>query len=321
MLKVTTLSTEPAKFTDTLSLIEKEFGYSSEFSFKTDFAPLMQESNFHNLYILLDNDEVVGHTGLLLKEIEIGNTSYTIGLIGGVVIKSTHQGKGYSKLLLDKVCENKDISFYLLWSDKTDYYKKFNFYPCIQQFQYEQANCQSEYERSELTDEIISELQVLYNNGQEIRFERTPEDWQNIKKITSTDLYLKKENGKAINYFFINKGQDLQTIIHEYHRPEKEMLNFGYLWTPTLLNGLAPTHQYAALLRVNNIVSFKQFIKSITNNSIEVENMDNFEVAFKFNNQTFKQNIDEFLTGVFGPSRFEELEGLPYLYISGLDSI
>lgn len=321
MIELTNLHTRPDKYHDTIKLIESEFGYNTQFSFEIDFAPLIQKENYKNLFILLENDEVIGHTGLLIKEIVINNNTFHIGLIGGVVIKNSHQGKGLSKRLLEKATNNTELTFYLLWSDKTDYYKKFDFYPCIQQYQYEQANCENSFQKTDLGPELIPYLKELYSNPHEIRLNREDKDWNNILKITSSDLYLKKENDEIKNYFFINKGQDLQSIIHEYHRPEKEMLNYGYLWTPQLIKNLAPTHQYAALLKINKKDSFQQFIESLTQNKIKMHAIDSHTVDFTFNNNRFQQNIDEFLTGTLGPSRYEELESCLLLYISGLDSI
>jgi len=320
-MRLTTLYSEPDKFQDTIELIEREFQYSKDFRFEVDFAPLVQKENYKNLHILVDGDEVIGHTGVLFKTITVNSNEYKVGFIGGVVIKSTHQSKGYSKQLLEAACTDKDLCFYLLWSDKTDYYKKFQFHPCIQQYQFEQSLCHNSYEKVDINNLDLSIISTLYNEASEYRVNRTEKDWQNIKKIESTDLYIKKENGKITNYFFINKGQDLTDIIHEYHRPDKEMLNYGYLWTPTEIEGLAPVHQYAALLKINNNESFKQFIRNITENQIKIINLDLFQVEFEFNKQTYQQPLEEFLNGVLGPSKYEELKDLKNLYISGLDSI
>lgn len=322
-MELTNLQTRPDKFNDTLQLIEREFEYNSENSFATDFKPLIDAKNFHNLNILIENDEVIGHLGVLEKTFKINNKDFLVAFLGGIVIKDSYQGKGLSKLLMDHVEALKNqYSFILLWSDKTDYYKKFEYYPCIQQFQYEQSLCKNSFHQVAINFENLNAIKELYHSSNELRPHRTQDDWNTIIDMTSTQLYLKQnENGDTDNYFFINKGQDLNGVIHEYGKIDKEMLNYGFLWSPLEVKELVPTHQYAALLKIGNHADFQDFILNVTNEKINIHAIDSHKVDFSFNNQRFQQNIDEFLTGVLGPSRYEELDDCPLMFIPGLDSI
>ena len=51
------LSEKPSLFEDTLKLIEKSFHYKDPFSFKIDFAQLMDVSNHKNCFIMIDENE------------------------------------------------------------------------------------------------------------------------------------------------------------------------------------------------------------------------------------------------------------------------
>jgi predicted N-acetyltransferase YhbS len=322
-MKLTNLSARPDKYQDTLTLIEKEFNYSDEFSFEIDFYPLVKPSNRENLFILLnENDEVVAHLGVLEKSFKLGAKTFKCSFIGGVVVRSDYQGKGLSRKLMEHIEENcKDYTFTLLWSDKTEYYKKFNYYPCIQQNQYEQTNCKNDYKRVVLNDSLISKIRTLYNSNQEHRPIRTDQDWNDLKKITSMEVYIKGDINNPHNYFFLNKGQDLTGIIHEYGSFDENMLNFGNLWSPYEANNLAPTYQYAALLKINNFASFKEFVLSYSQNLIKINDIDDYRVSFQFGAEEFDQSIEDFLTGLLGPSRYEELNELKNLFIPGVDSI
>jgi predicted N-acetyltransferase YhbS len=322
-MKLTNLYASPDKYQDTIKLIESEFHYSKENSFEIDFYPLVTKDNWENLYILIDdNDQVVAHTGLLKKNFKIGAKTFKCHFIGGVVVRNDYQGQGLSRQLMEHIKEVcLDGTFSLLWSDKTDYYKKFNFYPCIQQNQYEQSLCEHKYSKVKITDELINKLKGLYNNPNEYRPIRTENDWKNISAINSVDLYIKGEINSPENYFFINKGQDLSGIIHEYGSFDEEMLNFGNLWSPLEVSNLAPTYQYAALLRIDNFQSFKEFVLSYSQNLIKVNELDGYRVSFNFGAEEFDQDIEDFLSGLLGPSRYEELNDLKNIYIPGVDSI
>lgn len=322
-MELTTIQSHPDKINDTLNLIESEFGYSKENSFATDFKPLIEADNFHNLHILIEDNEVIGHIGILEKTFTINGKDFLVAFLGGIVIKSSHQGKGLSKLLMDHVESLKNqYSFILLWSDKTDYYKKFDYYPCIQQFQYEQSLCDNSFEEVKINFENIKNIKQLYQNDDEYRPNRTDDDWKTIVDIHSTNLFVRyNDQGEVNNYFFMNKGQDLNGVIHEYGKLEKEMLNFGFLWSPQEVKDLVPTYQYAALLKIGNHNDFREFISEITHEKIKILAIDSHKIDFNFNNERFQQNIDEFLTGILGPSRYKELSDYPPLFIPGLDSI
>lgn len=322
-MKLTNLSARTDKYQDTIKLIESEFGYSENNSFETDFYPLIKEENRDNLFILLnDDDEVVAHTGILNKAFKLGAKTFKCNFIGGVVVRSDYQGKGLSRQLMEHV---KDIcnkgAFSLLWSDKTDYYRKFDFYPCIQQNQYEQTACHNSYSQVQLNDHLIDSIKDLYNNPLEYRPIRNDQDWKDIQKITSLNVYIKGSKSTPENYFFINKGQDLSGIIHEYGNFDEEMLNYGNIWSPIETDNLSPTYQYATLLRIDNINRFKEFVLSYSQNLIKLNEIDQYQASFQFGADVYDQKIEDFLTGLLGPSRYDELNDLKNIFIPGVDSI
>ena len=60
------LKDQPEYYQQTLSLIEKSFGYNEKYSFAIDFAPLLDQSNWHHCFILLDEEKknVIAHIAL-----------------------------------------------------------------------------------------------------------------------------------------------------------------------------------------------------------------------------------------------------------------
>lgn len=329
---ITTLKKNPEKFKETLDLIHEAFDYSTQNSFYTDFYPLINENNHANNFILLNNGSVAGHIGLVYKQYLLHGSLYNVAMLGGVAIGENYRGKGFLKSFLTQVIETiKDTPFILLWSDKIDLYKKFNFHPCIEQYEYTGA-IESDnphfirMKLKELNEQDIARLSNIYNTSNELRFLRTIDDWNELKHIDSSDIYIKKENGIIENYFFMNKGEDLSEIIYEYgHLKDiEEISTYGILWSPMNFEVEKEEDKsilYAALLKINTHNLFKDFITKFTSSIIDITRIDETHVQFLFENEIFNLEHEDFLQGIFGPDKFQELNKSPKILISGLDSI
>ncbi len=327
-----TLKELPSKRAETIKLIEESFDYSNNNSFEIDFYPLMRDENSDNSYILLKDNEVIGHIGILNKFIKIEDEIFNIPMLGGIVIKEEYRGKGYFKPFFNEVLSNINTSpFSLLWSDKIDLYKSFGFYPCIEQYEYT-GNVDSDnpnfikMKLEELSSKEITQLKSIYDNSKEIRYQRSLNDWDVLKKISSSDIYIKKEHNNITNYFFMNKGEDLSDIIYEYGdiKDIEEISTYGILWTPWNLEVDDEDFKnilYAALLKINNFESFQQFILLYTKEAIKLNKLDSEIVSFLFEGNKMILSYEEFLQGIFGPNKFQELNDSKKILISGLDSI
>lgn len=326
-MKLTNLLESPVYIEDTLYLIEKAFEYSDENKFSIDFFPLMQKENHKNCHILIVDNKVVAHIGVLQKHFNIRGTLHSIAMYGGIAVAEEERGKGFFKKIFSDVIEkNKDVALHLLWSDQLDLYENFGFAPAIEQFEYHQdLEDALDFEPASLQDlseKEIKTLSEIYNKQIDLRIERNLKDWEVLKGITSTQLYLKKENGVIKNYFFMNKGEDLNGVIIEVGSfTDYEMIkNFGILWAPIPLDSTYET-LYAAVIRQGNDQLFKDFIHDYTDNFLQIASSKENKVFFSFEENSFELDFSEFITGVLGPNSFEELDFCKPIYISGLDSI
>lgn len=324
---ITNLKESPQFKEQTLNLIEKSFEYSNENSFAIDFYPLMSEKNSHNCYIIVEDNLVKAHIGVLNKDIFLNKELFSFSMYGGIAVLETERGKGLFKKLFKYVLEKNDSAcLHLLWSDQLEMYEKFNFYPAIEQFEYHQdledAIDYHPINFSQLSEKKINELMSIYNNQDDLRLQRNLKDWKELQKISSSQLYIKEEDGLISNYFFMNKGEDLNGVIIEAgsFKDYNELKKYGILWSPTPL-GTDYDTLYATVLRIGDPESFKQFIKSYTKDKIKILNLESESIQFIFEGNNFNLELHEFITGVFGPNRFEELNNLQPIYISGLDSI
>jgi len=317
-MKYTTLAKSPEFFKETITLIEKSFNYSIDNSFQIDFAPLVETKNHHNCHIIIENDKVIAHIGVSNREFKIKDKSYPIDMYGGIAVDEAHRGKGIFKNFFEHVLAlQTNSTFHILWSDQVELYEKFSFYPCIEQLEYDHSlddvDSYSPTTLSELSQTDLVTLTLIYNNQSEL---------DSLKLITSSSLFIKKENDVITNYFFMNKGEDLSGVIIEVgdFSDYIEISKYGVLWSPH-------THfedyevQFAALLKVGEHSLFKRFVINYSNSEIEVTKIDNMNIEFIFEKNNLTMDISDFLTGLLGPGRFEELSKLPPIYISGLDSI
>ncbi len=330
------LSQKPSFFDRTLELIEKSFAYKKPFSFQVDFAPLMDRSNHQNCFISVDeNDSVLAHLGVKERTIQLKDKNFTVCLLGGIAVDENRRGEGIFQELLNEVLSEKrsDTTFFLLWSNLEKLYNKFGFHLCGTQLELSEKRASSSMMKTTyaaLNEEEKEQIQELFQSSfatMYLTLERTKEDWRNIEKISSADLFVRKENEKIISYYFQNKGQDLTEVIYEYGTKEpleiflKEISSYGSLWLgKNILQ--SENLQYQFFMCPGDLRLFKDFIAAYTDDLFLVRNI-NFmkqEVFFDFKEETLSLDLAEFLRGVFGPGIFEEIE-TKSLFISGLDSI
>src|SRR5690348_1673561 len=102
------LKEKPSCFEATIKLIEKSFDYKSPHSFKTDFAPLIDQSNHQNCFIYIDeNEHVLAHIGVKERIITLGKKKFTVCLLGGIAVDEKRRGEGIFQTLLQDVLAEK----------------------------------------------------------------------------------------------------------------------------------------------------------------------------------------------------------------------
>ena len=332
-MTITTLKAAPHLLKATIELIEKSFHYEKPNRFAVDFAPLMNERNFHNCFIMIDEKEnVIAHIGVCERKI----LGIPVAMLGGIAVNESHRGEGHFQELFQDVLAEKrnDVALFMLWSDQEKLYKKHGFYLCGTQIEMAKDGSNKEFIKSKLNalnPSQLKQIQILYEKSFSTLYttiERSPSDWQEIIGIHSTDLYFKENSGIITDYFFTNKGQDLTDIIFEYGTSGemkdlvKKIASYGNVWLgANLLNEGEAQLQF--FMAPGDTKLFALFIGLYTNEKILIREMNPMkqEVYFYFNEELLSLETEEFLRGVIGPEVFEELGELKPLFVSGIDSI
>ena len=338
------LKYHPDLYKKTLELIEQTFGYNGKNSYDVDFHLLMNPSNREHNHILIENSskKVVGHIGVSLRSLNTGNL---VALLGGIAIHPHYQKKGLLGTLMRNVINlyEKHVALFMLWSNLDQMYAKFDFYQISGQIQTGTGNIRQypppNFEQTtfaRLSEEDFYQVKFLYENflvSSHTTFIRDEHIWNLIRKITSTNLFLRRsrQDRRITSYFCEGKGQDLNEIIHEMVcSPEEEMdlideLSPFKLWLPKKrFSGLAPEaySHYLALWRVGNGELFKQFVYDWTDGHIAIKRISRNEIGFFFENTSYDMTVENFLVSLFGYPQLKEFEnfGHPF-YFSGLDSV
>ncbi|MAW07099.1 MAG: hypothetical protein CME61_02335 [Halobacteriovoraceae bacterium] len=218
--------------------ISNSFEYSDQFKITDDFYPLFTKKVLHkSFFLFLNNNELIGT--ILLKEKKISSNDNTLdcACLGGIQIKKGHQGKGYFDFffnkVLQKIKEQKTYDSIILWSDKEKLYSKFGFKPFGKIFWANSHRPLLEIPKGylktslqNLTEKEFNEIKSLHlESYKNISFDRDFDEWDEIKNISSMELFIKKNiEGEIKSYFIRGKGMDLQGVIHEY-APLTEPLN------------------------------------------------------------------------------------------------
>jgi predicted N-acetyltransferase YhbS len=336
--RVISLKENPQLLGPTIALIEKSFHYQAPNRFATDFAPLMDESNHHNCFVLESEEgKVIAHIGVRETSLTINGEDYPFAMLGGIAVDESERGQGHFQELMTHVMSEKrdEVAFLILWSDQEKLYKKFGFHLCGSQFEYLQVPSkkgtyeQTKYHLLTLDEQRI--IQELYRSSFQQTFltvNRSSADWDVLKKISSSDLFIKKDNNSISDYFFRGKGQDLENIIFEYgsisslEKVFNEARTYGKVWSSIPFED-TETSQYQFFMAPGDSRILSLLVKSYTQGQIEIRaiNQVKQEAYFDFNEETLSLSIEEFLQGIFGPGSFEELGELRPIFISGLDSI
>jgi len=304
-LKYATLYDHPELVDQTLEIIENSFAYTSNFSFKTDFYPLMSEKNWPNNLIAIErkNNQVIGHLGFLKRSLHINGKNFPIGMIGGIAVSSSFRKSGIAGTLLSRCIElnTSDVGLFLLWSNLSDYYRKWDFTENGKVFVTQAGNNPtspdqlgflkiSPDERSAYTPQ----LSLLYNthiNNHFISLVRDEESWDDLLCITSSDLFVHRSlSGQVDGYFFKGKGFDLQDIIHEYVLPKsiplESFCNLGEIWHASIEGLALLPHKtlFMAMLRPGSQNLFKQLSQQITPGNFPATT--DAQIAALFNSST-----------------------------------
>jgi len=261
-----------------------------------------------------------------------------VAFIGGISVAQELRGRGiFSEFFKDIINHYESrCAFFILWSEKDNLYKKFNFIEFgsviqtgIEQLPEKILNFKR-VNLSRLSKEDFKRIKDLYQKRLEhyIHPKRSSSDWDNIASIKSTQLYVAKVDDIIQNYFFINKGFDLPGIIHECSFLNDEDLVNSFkpyrLWLPEKHIQYIDNHHeiYVGLIKINNNSLFNNFIQDVFNNDLIIKKTTSDYIEFTFLNKAYKTDHAEFIHMLFGPRPAKEL--LPYsnfFYIPGLDSI
>lgn len=339
--QVSNLKAHPELLDQTIELIENSFGYSKKESYKIDFFPLMNESNSHQNFIFKENGEVLGHVGVMLRKLANRELTLNVALIGGVAVLKKHRGKGILTKLLTEVFNRFDqqVGLYILWSDAVELYKRFDFYLAgnlVESNGKIGSKFNDRYIKTKFKNvhpDDFTQIKSIYNEFSLKKYFsclRTDEDWEKLKNIESTDLYILKESqGRVLGYFCQNKGMDLRGIVHEFGFLEEyqneiyELFNSLKTWYPSVASDQFPGKNiYQGLFRMGNIKIFNKFLSDRSQGRLLLEQWGKTDVEIKFINKTLIIPKESFFPLIFGPFPPKELEAIScQFFISGLDSV
>jgi predicted N-acetyltransferase YhbS len=338
-LEISTLDLKPEMAESTIKLIESSFEYSQQNNFARDFYPLVTKENWQNCHIVIDKEKniVISFIGALYREMCYQEIMTPVCLLGGISVHQEYRGRGIFKFFIDNILSRleKNCSLFILWSGEPSLYLKSGFHLTGEQFEI-QGEDDSDLKRFtktkliNLSSKEIGQIKNIYRDSITKNFmtiKRSEEDWDVIKNITSADLYINyNEKGNISEYFFANKGEDLNQIIYEssFLLTEKYK-NFLPLkiWSPIKTRAQALAH-FNCMIRPGSNVHFQKFVQELSRNMINIIELsvEHNVISFYFKGDTISIGINDFLCGLLGPGQFKEIQQfLPKMFISGLDSI
>ena len=319
-MNVKTLKESPEKLNECVELIEQAFGYNDNYSYKEDFSPLFHEHNLQNCYFIEEEGLVTATLLTLPKMLEYKDIKLPALFIGGIGVRDENRGAGLFRSLLETVLLlNSHYALYLLWSDLSQLYEKFNFY----EFGLIEENDLGEEKPQDLKEFPPEDLETVITSYQSLSSHtlvphRTPEDWHDLFQSQSIDHMT---DGKG-HFYFLNKGMDLQGVCHERHPLNSPDLAGYSNWCYTPENA-ERVSRYMGFLRLGNLEALSDFIEKTSNKRLFiVERNTEGLITVSFDGDYYDLSEKDFIQGIWGPGQIEEWIGLiPPLVIFGHDSI
>lgn len=331
------LSTFPELAEQTNLLVEEAFGYRNNHRFSADFAPLAGPHNFQNRHILLDpsTKHVVAHIGCLPRLFCWGGEVIPVVLIGGIAVDESTRGQGHFKEMFLRVLAlyHSQCAFFLLWSDKHELYAKYDFILAGRQWCYRSVGAQrgEATTLTQLSETDFKQVKQLYRscvNQHSFSPLRDDEDWEHVKAVTSSHLYLLRQDQQVTGYYFRDKGMDLEGIVHDWaHRDGvlgllRDAGNPGVIWAAEnapVADEVMQDLQQVGLWRAN---SHPMALKKISGllDGASVECQDTTFIV-KNGRGTFRLSPNDLIEEIFGHGKHGLRSQILPVWVGGLDSV
>lgn len=241
----------PQEIEKWIKFLNKELQYTAEEgSYAVDFAPLFTEEALKRSRLLY-RDENAGDilASAMLYPVKmkmVSGKELKVGIISAVATASDERGRGYASQIIAHIIDNaiqEKLDAVVLWSDKNEFYSKFDFKPFPSQEIYILAPFVLEMpsEPSRYIVEpgwSIDEVTPLYELHR-VREFRTKEYWDALQKIRSCKKYQCRDQktGRVLAYLGFDRGKDMKSIIHEWgYGPGAEGLMAMWTLLKTVLN-------------------------------------------------------------------------------------
>ena len=210
----------PELATQAKSLIEEAFAYQKNFKFDVDFAPLTTADNAKNRHLIINTatNTVVAHVGVKLKSFVWQGETVPVAMLGGIAVREELRGQGLFQALFQKALDDvrSQCALYILWSDKHELYRRWDFYLAGKQWCYRTSNPLKGISATRYRDISVEDKQRVQTQYRQLINQRyfspirDERDWLEIEAITSAHFYLLPQG-----YAFEGKGMDLQGVIHD----------------------------------------------------------------------------------------------------------
>jgi len=320
-LNVKTLESKPEQFDECIKLIEKSFNYEDPFHYDEDFKLLTCPENYSNCFFIEnESEDVIATLFTLPRNLLFQEHSLKVLFLGGISVRDQDRGAGIFKSLLETVILlNQDCALFFLWSDLSNLYEKFSFYE-FGLIEETAAPNEVPFNVTPFNEEDKDKVKIKYINlkDQFLLPERNQSDWNHLFKSSS----IKNHRDEKGNFYFLDKGMDLQGICHESHPINAPHLDNYSSW---IVNPTAETSnalRYMGFLRLGNLELLNEFIVKTSKGRLSLLEFDSNIIKVEFDNELYEIGQKDFIQGIWGPGQIKEWAGLiPPIIVFGFDSI
>ncbi|GEM_PF-3183688 len=197
-------------------------------SLELELPLVFENSGAHHVF-LEDAEGMLGHAGILPTQVYFEDRPYSVTLISSVGIRPDRRGEGWGKMLIS-ACEKTARPPFILWSNKTGFYRKLGFEPfgreklvvltCQNQNPIERRLPDDDDSRlliREAKEEDIPGLELLHAGNRSF-CRRTREQWLAFLRTPQSRIFVLMNHhpgGRPVAFAAMGKGLDFPETIHD----------------------------------------------------------------------------------------------------------
>lgn len=196
-----------------VKVINKAFAPNRDYAFdivRSQPKVYKSEKDYSSIHtVITDNEKIVSVAARLKSYVKVNGKTYPFSILGSVATAPRHQGKGYMKMLVDKIVNEDNVKDNVVFSLLTGLRHRYNYFgyeKCGYRYYFDIDSNFCKYQESLPGLKLVPYKNSMINDIYNIYVAKAPfiprkkEDFELTLKTSYCDIYVYTLNGKVMGY-------------------------------------------------------------------------------------------------------------------------